>query len=88
MSESHLLQLLVEGLYLLLLISLPPLLAALAAGAVTGLLQAATRVWDPSIALAPRVGAVLLSLVLAGPWVGAELINFTRQLWLALAQVR
>ncbi len=88
MPEGYLLQVLQEGLYLVLLISLPPLLAAMAAGVVTGLLQASTRVWDPAIALAPRVAAVLLALVLAGPWIGGQLVSFSRLVWQGISGIQ
>ena len=44
MSEVYFLEVVKEGLYLVLLLSLPPLGAALIAGLATALLQAGTRV--------------------------------------------
>lgn len=81
MSDAYFMEVLQQGLYLVLLLSLPPLAAGLLAGVVTGLLQAGTRVWDPAIALLPRVAAVLLALVLAGPWTGEQLVRFSQLLW-------
>lgn len=88
MSDVYFMEVVKEALYLLLLLSLPPLGAALIAGLVSALLQASTRVWDPAIALLPRVGAVLLALVLAGPWTADQLVSFSQLLWQGIPRLR
>jgi flagellar biosynthesis protein FliQ len=65
-----------EALVVSLLVSAPPLLAALAVGIVTGVLQAATQVQEPTVAVVPRLAAVLGALVLAAPWIGARVVRF------------
>ncbi len=74
--DSTLLGLAREALLVALLISAPPLLAALAVGLVAGVLQAATQVQDPSLPVVPRLVAVLLALGCAAPWLGARLVRF------------
>jgi type III secretory pathway component EscS len=68
-----------EALLLALLVSVPPLGAALVVGAVVGVLQAATQVQEPSIAVVPRLAAVLAALALAAPWIGAHVARFARE---------
>jgi flagellar biosynthesis protein FliQ len=65
-----------EALLVSLLVSAPPLLAALAVGLVTGVLQAATQVQEPSVAVVPRLAAVLGALAVAAPWIGARVVRF------------
>ncbi len=65
-----------EALLLALLVSAPPLGAALVVGAAVGVLQAATQVQEPSIAVVPRLVAVLGALALAAPWIGAHVVRF------------
>jgi flagellar biosynthesis protein FliQ len=77
--ESTLLALGREAVLLVLLVSAPPLLAALATGLVTGVLQAATQVQDPALGVVPRLGAVLIALGVAGPWIAARLTRFAAQ---------
>ena len=67
-----------EALLLVLVVSAPPLLAALAVGLVTGVLQAATQVQEPSVAVVPRLAAVLGALTLAAPWIGARVVRFAQ----------
>ena len=65
-----------ETVALVLLVSAPPLLAALAVGLVTGVLQAATQVQEQALGVVPRLLAVFLTLGLAAPWIGARLVRF------------
>lgn len=68
-----------EALLLALLVSAPPLGAALLVGAVTGVLQAATQVQEQSIAVVPRLVAVLGALALTAPWIGARVVRFAAE---------
>lgn len=74
--DSTLLALGREAVLLALLVSAPPLLAALVVGLATGVLQAATQVQDPALGVVPRLAAVLVALGVAGPWIGARLARF------------
>lgn len=76
MSEA-LLDALREGLYLVLLLAAPPLLAAMTVGVVSSLLQSATRIEERTLSVVPRLVAALLALALAGPWIGGQLTRFT-----------
>ncbi len=76
MTDSALLALGREAVLLVLLLSAPPLAAALVVGIATGILQAATQVQEPTIGLVPRVAAVLGALGVAAPWIGARLARF------------
>lgn len=74
--ESTLLALGREAVILVLVASAPPLLAALAVGLVTGVLQAATQVQEQSLGVVPRLAAVFVALGLAGPWIAARVVRF------------
>jgi len=65
-----------EALLLSLVLSAPPLLAAMAVGLVVGVLQAATQVQEPALGVLPRVAAALGALLLAAPWISARLLRF------------
>jgi type III secretion HrpO family protein len=75
----------IEALALTLLLSAPALGAAFAVGLVSGLLQTATQLQDATLSFVPRLLAVAGALVLGGAWMGAQLLEFTRQLWTNLA---
>jgi flagellar biosynthetic protein FliQ len=56
-------------------------------GFFMSLLQATTQVQESTLSVVPKLCAAVLSLVIAGPWIGAELSRFATQLFLALPQV-
>ncbi len=67
-----------ETVALVLLVSAPPLLAALVVGLVTGVLQAATQVQEQALGVVPRLLAVFVALGVAAPWIGARLTRFAQ----------
>jgi type III secretory pathway component EscS len=73
-----------EALLLALLVSAPPLGAALLVGLVTGTLQAATQLQEHAIGAVPRIAAVIAALLVFAPWIGARLARFAAEV-LALA---
>jgi len=77
--DPVLLQLGREAIALVLLVSLPPLGAALAVGLVVGVLQAATQIQDQSVGVVPRLAAVIGALAAAAPWIGARVARFASE---------
>ena len=67
-----LLQLIAEALWLGVVLAAPILVAALAAGLLTGLIRALTQLDDPAVTMVPRVAAVVAALVLAGPSIASH----------------
>ena len=77
-GQEYILQVLREGLFLVLLISAPAVIASLVVGLAVSLFQAATQLQDHTLTFAPKLVAVLLVLVVSGPWIIAQLVNFTQ----------
>jgi flagellar biosynthetic protein FliQ len=84
MTEELLLSLGREALWLMVLLSLPPILASLVVGLLSSLFQATTQLQESTLSVVPKLCASVGALVVAGPWIGARLTSFTRQLFLAL----
>lgn len=78
---ASLVGLLREGLLLALLLAAPVLVAALAAGILTGLLGAFTQIQDPAVGLVPRVAAVGAAVILFAPSIGRQLEVFASRIW-------
>jgi type III secretion HrpO family protein len=76
-----------EGLLLVLVCSAPPVLAALVVGLLMGVLQAATQIQEQTINLVPKIAAVAVALVVAGPWIGAQLLRFTQAVMASIAVI-
>jgi flagellar biosynthetic protein FliQ len=87
MSQDMLLTLAREALLLMILASLPPIAASLVVGFLMSLLQATTQIQETTLTVVPKLCAAVLALVIAAPWIGAQLTRFTTELFLALPGV-
>lgn len=86
MSPRLLLEHAQNALMLSLVVVLPVLVVAAVVGLVVAAFQAASQIQDPTIAHLPRLLAVVVALVVLGPWMGAQIGAFAeRMLMLAAA---
>jgi flagellar biosynthetic protein FliQ len=76
-----------EALWLTMLVSAPLLLAALAAGLLIGVFQAATQINEMTLSFIPKLLAMFAVMVVAGPWMLATMIDFMRRLITQIPQV-
>jgi flagellar biosynthetic protein FliQ len=88
MTQEMLLALGREALLLMVLASLPPIGASLVVGFCATLFQATTQLQESTLSVVPKLCAAVLALVIAGPWIGGQLVRFTTQLFLALSGVQ
>jgi len=88
MSHETILALGREALLLMVLASLPPILASLVVGFLASLFQATTQLQESTLSVVPKLCAAVLALVAAGPWIGAQLVRFTGQLFGVLGEVQ
>jgi flagellar biosynthetic protein FliQ len=63
-----------------MLIAAPLLLSALAVGLLVGMFQAATQINEMTMSFIPKLLVMVAALVIAGPWMLAVIVNYTRQL--------
>ena len=73
-----------QALTVATLLAAPLLLGALATGLVIGVLQAATQINEMTLSFIPKLLALVVMLVVAGPWMLQEITSFTRQLILSI----
>ena len=65
----------------------PVILAGVVIGLIVAILQAATQVNDSAVAFAPKAVATLVTLVIAGPWMMTQLIEFTTAVFVELGRI-
>ncbi len=65
----------------MLMAAAPPLLTALAVGLFIGVFQAATQVNEMTLSFIPKIVALVLVLIAAGPWILRTLVNYTERLF-------
>ena len=71
-----------QVLYLIALIASPMLLSALAIGLLIGMFQAATSINEQTLSFIPKLAVLLISILVAGPWMLNLLVSFTRRLYI------
>ena len=76
-----------EALYVTLLISAPLLFAALAAGLVVGIFQAATQINEMTLSFIPKLVSMFAVMVFAGPWMLATVLDFMRRMIIQIPSV-
>lgn len=69
-----------NALLVLIMISAPLLLSALAIGLLVGMFQAATQINEMTLSFIPKILALVGALFATGPWILGTLMNYTRQL--------
>ena len=75
-----------QSLELMLVVSAPLLLAALVVGLAVSLLQAVTQINEATLSFLPKLVAVAVTLVIAGPWMLAMLTDYLQRVLGSVAQ--
>ena len=64
-----------------LMVSAPLFAAALVTGLIISIFQAATQINEMTLSFVPKLVAIFITLVLAGPWMITLLTDFMRRLF-------
>ena len=68
-----------QGLYMLLMVSAPMLLAILVVGLAVSIFQAATQIHEATLSFVPKVLAAVAVLAIAGPWMLTSLVEYIQR---------
>ena len=68
-----------QGLYMLLLVSAPMLIAVLAIGLIVSIFQAATQIHEATLSFVPKVIGAVAVLAIAGPWMLTTLVEYIQR---------
>jgi flagellar biosynthetic protein FliQ len=63
-----------------LMISAPLLLAALAVGLIVSIFQAATQINEATLTFIPKLIALFVVMVVAGPWMLTVMLDYMREM--------
>jgi flagellar biosynthesis protein FliQ len=70
-----------EAVYTVLKASAPMLLLGLVVGLIVSIFQATTQIQEQTLAFVPKIVAILLGLLVFGPWILTTLVDFTFNLF-------
>ena len=81
MSQEFVLGLAERGIFTVLLVAGPILLLALSVGLLVSIFQATTQIQEQTLAFIPKIIAVLVGIVIFGPWMLSQIVEFTMDLY-------
>lgn len=80
LSEEFIISIAEQGVYTVLIIAGPLLLIALGIGLAVSIFQATTQIQEQTLAFIPKIVGVLVALIVFGPWMLSNMINFTSEI--------
>lgn len=84
MSEDMVLQIGEDALLLIVYLAAPLLLSALFVGLAVGVLQAVTQIQEQTLSFIPKLIALVVALIVMGPWLLQLWITFTQDLYMQI----
>lgn len=81
MSSEFVISIAERAVYVTLLVSGPPLALALLVGLIVSVFQATTQIQEQTLAFIPKIVAVLVGLVIFGPWMLSTILSFATELF-------
>ena len=70
-----------QGLEVMLLVSAPILLTALAVGLLVSIFQAATQINEGTLSFVPKIISIFVAMVIAGPWMLSLMVDYMQRLF-------
>ncbi|EOX6787131.1 SctS family type III secretion system export apparatus subunit PscS [Pseudomonas aeruginosa] len=88
MSSADILHFTNQTLWLVLVLSLPPVLVAALIGTLVSLVQALTQIQEQTLGFVAKLVAVVVVLFATSGWLGGELYRFAEMTLLKVSLVR
>ncbi|MCD5413649.1 MAG: flagellar biosynthesis protein FliQ [Clostridiales bacterium] len=82
MDEAIVIELGQQAMFTILLLSAPILGIGLMVGLAVSIFQATTQIQEATLAFIPKIVAILVAIVLFGPWMLSVIIDFTTDLFI------
>jgi flagellar biosynthetic protein FliQ len=80
-NEDVVINVSMQAMQLAFKVALPLLLAALVVGLVISVFQAVTQIQEQTLTFIPKIIAMGVVLVVAGPWMLDQVVGYTHQLY-------
>lgn len=76
-----------EAMQVAFLLAAPPLITALVVGLVVSIFQAVTQIQEMTLAIIPKMVAILVALIISFPWLLETLTVYTTNVFQAIPTV-
>jgi flagellar biosynthetic protein FliQ len=81
MTQDQVVSLVVDAMSLSLKVALPVLLVTLVVGLAVSIFQAVTQIQEQTLTFIPKVVAMAVVIVIAGPWMLGQIVSYTQNLY-------
>lgn len=81
MMQNQITQLAYQGLYLILILSGPPILISMALGLIVAIVQAATQIQEQTLSFTVKLVAVIITLMFMGSWLGTQILQYAQNIF-------
>jgi len=86
MFQAEIFSLSYRALILILLLSAPPILVSMVLGLLVAIFQAATQIQEQTLSFTVKLFAVILTIIILGPWLGHMILQFTNTIFNGIPQ--
>ena len=87
MSEfSYMVNLVSSSIIEMLILSAPALIVGMVVGLIISIFQATTSIQEQTLTFVPKIAAILISIILLGPWMFNSISQFTIRLFDQIAR--
>ena len=86
MSQDKVVSLIVDMMGVTMKVALPMLLVGLIVGLLISILQAVTQIQEQTLSFIPKIIALVVVILVAGPWMLSSVTDWTHDLWGGIAQ--
>jgi flagellar biosynthesis protein FliQ len=87
MNEDTVVNLATQAMTLALKVAGPMLVVGLVIGVAVSLFQAVTQIQEQSLSFIPKIVAVGLIIMLLGPWMLTQIVDWTTNLYMSIPQL-
>ena len=81
MTSEAAVEMIRDGLYLILKCSLPILLVSTVIGLIVSILQTITSIQEQTLTVVPKIIGIFLVIMLLGNWIMTNIVDYTTDLW-------
>ena len=75
-----------QTVWIIITTSVPILLVSMIVGLIISLLQTLTSIQEQTLTFVPKLLAIMLALMIMGPWLLNEIVSYMNILWGSFAQ--
>ena len=87
MDQSQVMEVASKAMWVTLQVSMPILGVTLVVGLLVSIFQAVTQLQEPTLTFIPKILAIVVVIVVAGPWMLNTMLGFTIDLWAGIPDI-